>query len=166
MNQFSVFNLYPKNTKNQRIEKNIGVVILIFILAALSVVSFNVASISGFSNTLRIILFFMIAIFSFYKINEKSVEKTLTFENDTFIFQGNSVHTNEIYGFDVVNLDDYLEFVILTTNITGQFIYFYLPSQDPKIPDILNNLLTIAEYIEDLNNRDTLHKFLRRISIR
>jgi hypothetical protein len=166
MKEFIVLNNYPTNVDKHKLEKNFGLIILVIISAVIFWYIFNVTSIAAGSNIIRGLLFLTLATVALWKINEKTKEIPLVIDEDTVTIGLTKIKYNEIYGFDIVDLTDYLEIVIVTTRLTNQFEYIYLPSSSPDAAIITKELLDNIQYIEHLNDKDFVHKMLRRVYVK
>jgi hypothetical protein len=166
MKEFSVLNNYPTNVDKHKLEKNFGLMLLVIIAAVVFWYIFNVSSIGVGSNLIRAVLFFTIIAVGFWKINEITKEIPFIMNEDDIVIGSTKIKYNEIYGFDIVDLEDYLEIVIVTTRLTNQFEYIYLPSSSPDAAIITKELLDNIQYIEHLNDKDFLHKMLRRVYVK
>jgi hypothetical protein len=166
MKEFSVLNNYPTNVDKHKLEKNFGLMLLVIIAAVVFWYIFNVSSIGTGSNLIRAVLFFTIIAVGFWKINEKTIEIPFIINEDDIVIGSTKIKYNEVFGFDIVDLEDYLEIVIVTTRLTNQFEYIYLPSSSPDAAIITKELLDNILYIEHLNDKDFMHKLLRRVYVK
>ena len=166
MNEFVVLNNYPTNVDNRKLEKNFGLTILIIIVAVILYFIFYTTTISAGSNIIRIFLFITLSAVGYWKINEKSKEINLGIDDDEIIIDRTKIKLSEVYGFDIVDLTDYLEILIVTTRMTNQFEYIYVQSSSPDAVKITKLLLDNVQYVEELSDRDFNHKMLRKLYIK
>jgi hypothetical protein len=166
MKEFLVWNSYPTNVNKHKLEKNFGLAVLLIIAAVIFWYIFNTTSIAAGSNIIRGLLFITLAAVAFWKINETAKEVNLTLDEDHMLIGSTKINYNEVYGFDIVDLTDYLEILIVTTKLTNQFEYIYIPSNSPDAAEITKLLLDNIQYVEHLNDRDLTHKLLRRVHIK
>jgi hypothetical protein len=166
MNVFKVLDKYPTIMSKNKIEKNFVIILLFILFAIIMYTVFNINSVSIFSNSLRFCLFLIIFGISLWQINKMPQVIEVKISDEYLIIGNTKLAIHEIYGFDIVNLDDYLEIVIVTTRITNQFEYFYIQSDNKDIPLLTQSLIEISEYVQDLNSKDYLHKVLRRFNIK
>ncbi len=166
MKEFLVLNNYPTNVDKHKLEKNFGLAVMVIILGVIFYNIFNVTSIGAGSNIIRGFLFVTLACVAFYKINEQTKTIPLTIDEDNITIGKTIIKNTEVYGFDIVDLSDYLEILIVTTRLTNQFEYIYIPSNSPDAAVITKELLDNIQYIEHLNDKDFTHKMLRKVYVK
>ncbi|MGL4758130.1 MAG: hypothetical protein ACRCXZ_02255 [Patescibacteria group bacterium] len=163
---FKLWDSYPEHANKNYLQKNGlygGVSLLILLFAYFQFIG---NSISITSNALRFILFLILFLIGAWYINKSSKEAEITFTNDEIVINGESIIENQLYGFEVVQLEGYLEYVILTTKVYNQYKYFYKKIEDPENPQLTRQLLEVTQYIEGISSKDFLHRILRYLKIK
>jgi hypothetical protein len=164
MNKYQVLNKYPTAMAKHKVIKNLILSAIIILLGLLMYTQFYSIEISAFSNAIRISLFFIFAAFAFYNLNDASREVNLVIEE--ILIDQKTIQYSNLYGFDIVDLGDYIEIIFLTTTLTGQFVYVYLPTSSTEIPKLTSDLVTNVQFVENLNTKDSIHRILRYLNIR
>jgi hypothetical protein len=167
MNIYKGWDKYPTIANQNIAIKNIALLIILLLIGLFMYYQFYSKGISAFSNTIRFILYIIFAAFGFYNLNTMAVETVLEVDEESIATAGGSkLFFDDIYGFDIVDLGDYLEYIFLTNAFTGQFRYFYISRDDDKVPELTKLLLTNIQFIEELNNRDFFHRVSRKLRIK
>lgn len=165
---YKVFDIFPTNAGLYIKEKNIIYFVLLIPVFLLSYAQFNNPNISLFSNSIRIILALILIGIGFYNINQTPKIRNLKIEDNSLTLDKEKLDFTEIQGFEIVDLGNYLEVVLLTTRLTSRFEYFYLETDQNKenITNIVNLLLAQIKYIQDLSDKDIVHRLARRLYVK
>jgi hypothetical protein len=76
------------------------------------------------------------------------------------------VKWDDSVGWAMVDLGDIIEFVILTTNMSQQFYYFYINDKNPGIKPLVMELSQYLPYSEEIPNKNIIHNTLRKWGLR
>ncbi len=163
---FAAWDSYPLFTDHSLLRKNIIYLAFVTLIIIIAYFVFGVNGISQGSNVLRVILLLIFILIGGWFINKSSKEIEINLTDSSITIDSEKIEESSIYGFEIVQLDGYLEYTILTTKLYGQYRYFYKKINDTDNPIIARNLLEVSQYIEGLAQRDYLHKFLRYIKFK
>jgi hypothetical protein len=88
------------------------------------------------------------------KISEKGID-----------IGGSFLEWENCYGWAVVDLGEYLEFVIYGNYVVKEFQYFYLKEESELTKKVILELDKILEYDEEIIKINPTHAFLRNIGL-
>jgi hypothetical protein len=158
---FTAWDSYPNHANFSIFRKNIIYLVFVGLMIAFAYFQFGVGGISQGSNVLRILLFLILILVGGWFINKNSKIVNVEISNSKIKIGDQEIDESSIFGFEIIQLDGYLEYSLLTTKLYGQFRYFYKLIEDPENAVLTRNLLEITQYTEGLASRDYVHKFLR-----
>lgn len=164
--KFEVFDRYPVIANNFFVRKNLIYGGLFILLSLIAYFQFGVEGISQTSNILRILLFIILVISGAWYINQYSKIIHLETLDDSIKIDDDELFEAGIYGFEVTQLHDYLEYTILTTKFYSQYKYFYIKIDDIQNQSLTRELLEVTQYIEGITERDFIHKILRYLKFK
>lgn len=74
--------------------------------------------------------------------------------------------TSNIITWSVIDLGDYLEFIIKTDIFTSPFVYFYVPFDSLRLDDFIADLNQILPYQDNIQELDRVHLFFRTLGLK
>jgi hypothetical protein len=160
---FIAWDTYPNHANFSFLRKNIIYLVFVGCMITFAYYQFGVGGISQGSNLLRILLFLIFILVGGWYINKNSKQISIELTDSKIVIEGETLEESSIFGFEIIQLEGYLEYALLTTKLYGQYKYFYKLIDDIDNPIIARNLLEVSQYSEGLASRDYIHKFLRYI---
>jgi hypothetical protein len=126
---------------------------------------------SGFSNgfdfsSFTLPLTILVCTFVLYfLLSSPPKEIKVDVKEEGIFFDEDEIKWENVVGWAVVDLDQYLEFAVHTNTLYRQFAYFYVPKNNPGVRNLIVILSQYVAYDKDMPNRNLIHNVFRRVGI-